>query len=48
MRYPHGGFGLVDVLATGPAGPHRVDPQIGVVEIDINLLGERKNGHRRR
>ena len=35
MRDPHGGICLVDVLATGAAGPVGVDLQI--ILIDLNL-----------
>ena len=37
-------FGFVDVLASGPAGTQRVDPQIGFVDGDIDVLGLGQHG----
>ena len=47
MRHPHGRLGLVDVLAAGAARAQRIDPQIGIIDRDVDLLGLRQHGHRR-
>ena len=47
MRDAHRALGLVDMLAAGAAGPHRLDPEVLVVDGDIHILGERQHGHGR-
>src|SRR5437868_12637783 len=39
-------FGLVDVLAAGTLRAHRLDPEIGVLDIDVDVLdlGQHRNG----
>src|SRR5581483_12129088 len=46
MRNADGGLGLVDVLAAGAAGAHGVDLQVGVVDLDVDVLGlgQHRNG----
>jgi hypothetical protein len=42
------GFGLVDVLAAGAAGAQGVDPEVAVVDRDVDLLGfgQHRDGRR--
>ena len=42
MRDPDRGVGLVDVLAAGPAGAVRVDPQVVLVDLDRRLVGQER------
>ena len=46
MRDPHGQIGLVDVLAAGAAGAHRVDADVlgPDVELDILRLRQHRDG----
>ena len=48
MGDAHAEFGLVDVLAAGALRAHRIDLQIGFVDVDIDVLGFRQNGDGRR
>ena len=43
-----GGIGLVDMLPAGALRLHRVDLQISLVDVDIDILRFGKNGYRRR
>ena len=38
MGHPHCRFGLVDVLAAGAARAQRVDPEIGIVDGEVEFL----------
>ena len=48
MRHAHRRVRLVDVLAAGPARPHRVDADVLRADIDIDLLRLRQHGDGRR
>ena len=41
MRDADGGLGLVDVLAARALGAHRVDLEVRLVDVDVDLLGLR-------
>ena len=47
MGDAHGALGPVDVLAAGAAGPVDVDPQVLVVDRDVDVLGLGQHGHGR-
>ena len=49
MGDAHRGFGLVDMLAAGALRAHRVDLQVRLVDVDIDLLGfgQDRDGSRR-
>ena len=38
MREADRGFGLVDVLAAGAAGAHRVDAHVGFLDVDLDAV----------
>src|SRR6202044_1994763 len=40
-------FGLVDVLAAGALGAHGLDPQIVLLDVDIDILDLRQHRDRR-
>ena len=48
MRHAHGAVGLVDVLAAGAGGAHRIDADILHVELHIDVFRLREHRHRRR
>ena len=48
MHYANGGIGSVNRLTAGAAGTKDVDAQILVVDLDVDLLGLRHDGNRRR
>ena len=44
VRDANGGFGLVDVLAAGAAGTHRIDLQVVGVDVDFDVVGFGQHG----
>ena len=48
VGHTNGGIGFIDVLATRPGRPHRIDADIAHGEININIFGLWKDGHSRR
>ena len=47
MGDAHGGVGSVDALTAGAGGAVGVDAQVGLVDLNIDLIGLGQHGHRR-